>query len=331
MTHIVGIHSIPTHRGQLGEVRDADIYARWNPPIFKVVTIDNKVPYLEDIPPNALILVRNHPMSENYGTRGLAGIQGDFTDRAIYEPLYWAHWDGQPRESSPANTPYIPREGLQAELEISLDMVSRSVEYEILSPENIGYQHAQTCHEMALYCASQGIPLSRLIFEGLNEPQLWTDGERPELLARYYLAFLKGLHTFNLRGCVGNFGVGWPGNGGVQDAPVDWAFFKPVIDEMRPGDFLGLHEYWALNSPQQNWRWWAGRFLQCPYQVPILITECGIDTGVTGQWYGGWRDLPGGSEDEKAARYVDELLWYARQCAADGRIKAIFPFTYDCS
>jgi hypothetical protein len=97
---------------------------------------------------------------------------------------------------------------------------------------------------------------------------------------------------------------------------------------MQAGDYLATHEYWALNGPQQNWKWWAGRFLQCPYKVPMLITECGIDTGVTGQWYGGWDDLPG-TVDEKAKRYCDEIWWYAKQCAADGRIKGIFPFTYD--
>ena len=126
---------------------------------------------------------------------------------------------------------------------------------------------------------------------------------------------------------VGNFGVGWPGNSG-EDQPVDWDFFKPVIDTMQAGDYLGLHEYWALGGPQENWTWWAGRFLQCPYDVPILITECGIDTGVSGQAYGGWQNLPG-DEGQRAARYIDELWWYARHCLADGRVKGILPFTYD--
>ena len=191
----------------------------------------------------------------------------------------------------------------------------------------VGLEHANYCRLMADNAKRQGVPDSRLLFEGLNEPQLWA-GEPQALLNTYYGAFLHRLHEHGLRGVVGNFGVGWPGNGGVHDAPPEWKFFKPTIDAMLPGDYLGLHEYWALEGPQQNWRWWGGRFLQCPYRVPILITECGIDTGVTGNWYGGWGDLPG-SFEEKAARYAQELDYYARQCAADGRVHGIFPFTYD--
>ena len=63
--------------------------------------------------------------------------------------------------------------------------------------------------------------------------------------------------------------------------------------------------------------------------MPILITETGIDTGVTGNWYGGWRDLPGPNDNAKAMTYVYELLEYARACVKDGRVKQVFTFTYD--
>jgi hypothetical protein len=266
MSNMIGVHWIPTHRG--GE--DRERFAAWNPAWVKIVAVDERPPYLEDIPSSSQIVVRCHPLSENYGTRDL-------------------------RDAVAAVT--------------------------------IGNLHADACKRMADYCMSRGVPVTRLAFEGLNEPQLWST-EPPELVARYYFAFLKRLHEYGLAGVVGNFGVGWPGNGGVQDAPVQWDFFKPVANEMRAGDYLGLHEYWALNGPQENWRWWAGRFLQCPYRVPILITETGIDLGVTGQHYGAWWDLPGNTE-QKAARYVDELHWYVQQCKTDGRVQAVFPFTYD--
>jgi hypothetical protein len=263
---MISTHWIPDHRGP----EDKERFAWWKPPFVKIVCVDEKPPYTEDVPADSKIVVRNHPMSENYGVRSLP------------------------------------------------------------NPATTGTEHAAACKRMADYLAGKGVPASRLLFEGLNEPQVWNEAESPAKVAAYYKAFLLGLHSYGLHGVVGNFGVGWPGNGGVADAPPQWDFFKPVIDVMQPGDCLGLHEYWSLSGPEQNWRWWAGRFLQCPYNVPILITECGIDTGVSGTPYGGWRDLPG-TMDEKAARYVNELWRYADACSKDARVQGIFPFTYDMS
>jgi hypothetical protein len=314
---MISVHWIPTHRGQ----EDKERFAHWKPPFVKIVCVDEKPPYTEDIPAASLIVIRNHPMSELYGERGLAAIAGaegeDIT--AKYEAYFAAFHRLSPR------TAY--REGFAQTTTRSATGRSATAAA-LASPEQVGAEHAATCQRMAQYCESKGVARNRLLFEGLNEPQLWAN-EPPDLTARYYKAFLVGLHGYNLHGVVGNFGVGWPGNGGVNDAPPQWDFFKPVIDAFQTGDYLGLHEYWALNGPQQNWKWWGGRYLQCPYKVPILITECGIDTGVAGVWYGGWRDLPGDTMDAKAARYVDEIYWYAKQCSADGRIKGILPFTYD--
>lgn len=301
---MISVHWIPTHRGQ----EDAQRFIHWKPPFIKIVCIDERPPYLEDVPPGTIVDIRNHPMSEMYGNRGLAAIMNEIDVTNPYELYFASAYDGR-----------------YAWSDVSKDRIIFALS--VVNPEQIGLEHAMTCSRMASYCVSKRPDLT-YVFEGLNEPQLWSY-ETPDLVARYYTSFLNGLHGFGLRGVVGNFGVGWPGNGGVQDAPVQWDFFKPVIDVMLPGDYLGLHEYWALNGPQENWRWWAGRFTQCPYEVPILITECGIDTGVNGVWYGGWRDLPGNTTDQIAARYVDELYWYAEQCSHDNRVRAIFPFTYD--
>ena len=152
--------------------------------------------------------------------------------------------------------------------------------------KNLAQRHANMCNTMASWAESHGFPRSRLIFEGLNEPHYWSD-EPPAAVAEYYKWLTVFNHGFNTRTMEFNSGVGWPGNGGVQNAPPEWAWAKPTIDVMTAGDYLGSHEYWALNGPTENWKWWAGRFLQCPYQVPMVITECGIDTGVTGNWFGG--------------------------------------------
>jgi hypothetical protein len=280
---MISVHWIPTHRGQ----EDKERFAHWKPPFIKIVCVDEKPPYMEDVPASSTIIIRNHPLSELYGARGLAAISAVSEDiTAKYRPTL-------PSITKPSAS-YRDGFGQPAPQRRQ----SRAG----------GHRHAAACQRMAQYCESKGVARSRLLFEGLNEPQLWAN-EPPDLTARYYKSFLSGLHGYNLHGVVGNFGVGWPGNGGVNDAPPGWDFFKPVIDIMTAGDYLGLHEYWALNGPQQNWKWWGGRFLQCPYQVPILITECGIDTGVTGTWYGGWYDLQG-TMDQKAVRYVDEIYWY---------------------
>jgi hypothetical protein len=106
-------------------------------------------------------------------------------------------------------------------------------------------------------------------------------------------------------------------------------FMAPIVNEMIAGEYLGSHEYWWMDGPGQNWLWWAGRFMQSKFTVPRLITECGMDQGVVqGGMLGGWKNLPGTIE-EKAARYVGDLAWYANRLKIDGRVKAIFPFTFD--
>jgi hypothetical protein len=314
---MINPHWIPTHRGAEDKAR----FARWNPAYVKLVCIDERPPYLEDMPAGALIVIRNHPMSELYGNRSLTtspAAHGDPGETNLAEryDAYFAEWHAQRAVA-----------GMMRPSMFSAIAGGAGTSPQGRTPEAKGADHAACCTRMAAYAEAQGIPRGRLLFEGLNEPQLWAN-EPPALVARYYKAFLQGLHAQGLRGVVGNFGVGWPGNGGPAGAPPQWEFFAPVIEEMDDGDYLGLHEYWALNGPAENWRWWAGRFLQCPFDVRILITECGIDTGVAGPAYGGWCDLPG-AVDEKARRYVLELWEYARACAQDPRIRGIFPFTYD--
>ena len=97
-------------------------------------------------------------------------------------------------------------------------------------------------------------------------------------------------------GCVvSNLGVGWPGNTGPDTPPV-WDWFAPVAATMGNRDYLGAHEYCGLNGIMENWGWWLGRILKCPYKVPMLITEYGPpDGGVYGASHAkqGWRNYPG--------------------------------------
>ena len=313
MTNPASVHWIPVHVGEIGGKHDRDWFRLLDPAFVKVVTNDETIPHYEDIPAGAKIIVRNYPLSEQghdrgFSTRNTTGLEAQ---------------GGVPQTGSGRDR-LLSGLGAFSQVRTHNGMVLEGL---ASIPETVGAEHAVFCNGVAQWAEARGIVRSRLLFEGLNEPMLWST-EPPATVAAYYAAFLKGLHGYGLHGVCGNFGVGWPGNGGVQDAPVEWAAFQPMIDAMTDGDYLGLHEYWALEGPGQNWRWWGGRFLQCPYDVPILITECGIDTGVTGQFYGGWANLPG-QMTERAKRFVGELAWYWQQCRADGRVAAIFPFTYD--
>lgn len=317
MRNMLGTHLIPAHWGNFWGRHDADWIKAWAPRFVKVVCDDETVPHIAELPPAATIIVRNYPLSEQGHNRGFAAKSLSLTAAADM---------GLPQTGSGRD---LARggPGAFADAEALTGVVTRGMSD---LPEAVGVAHAQAHARTAAWCKAQGVDPARLIFEGLNEPLLWAT-EPPELVARYEAARLKEAHRLGLRCVIGNFGVGWPGNGGVQDAPVQWDFFRPAIAQMVAGDYMGLHEYWALQGPTQNWKWWGGRFTQCPYRVPILITECGVDTGVTGQWYGGWGDIPAATWDERAAKYVDWLLWYAGQALADGRVQCVLPFSYDCN
>lgn len=171
----------------------------------------------------------------------------------------------------------------------------------------------------------------RVLWEGLNEPHEWSD-EPAVLTAVYYAEFIARMAVQGLRTVALCLGVGWPGNGGITDAPPIWAPYEPIIAAIdRHGGYLGLHEYWSAQGPQSGWQWLAGRYTQCPYQVPILITECGIDAAVVqaGQYYG-YRGLS--PDGNVAARmFIDHLTWYDARLHEDPRIVGATVYTYDFS
>jgi hypothetical protein len=102
---------------------------------------------------------------------------------------------------------------------------------------------------------------------------------------------------------------------------------------MRDGDVLGLHEYFSTNGAQDGWRWLAGRYLQCPWQGPIVIGECGVNAAVAGPGieHYGFHGLGNGNLEVAAAKYLEYLRWYDEQLALDWRIQSAMMFTYDFS
>lgn len=110
--------------------------------------------------------------------------------------------------------------------------------------------------------------------------------EIPDHLATAYCRFecerLALMHAAGLRAVVGNFSVGTP------DLPT-WAAYRPMLQAMREGDLLGLHEYWSDHADLGN-HWHVGRWRLLPELdgIPIVVTECGRDV-VEGRGQPGWR------------------------------------------
>ncbi len=214
-----------------------------------------------------------------------------------------------------------------------------------------GRADADGCWASAQDASHRGFPIDHIVWECRNEGLLG-GSEPPALTAAYQAAFLGRLHEHGLRGACGCFGVGWPGTfGNDPRAGVDWDALQPILDAMnvpllasgapdlsaQTGDVLCLHSYWYLDGPNATWsngdmRWpqEGGRYLQCPWQVPILITECGVNQAVgTSLPNGGWQTLPGSSDDARAATYMGQLQWFDQQLMADPRVRAATIFTYD--
>jgi len=136
---------------------------------------------------------------------------------------------------------------------------------------------------------------ANIAFEGWNEV--------PDHQAVDYCQFevtrLQEMHAEGLRAIIGNFSVGTP------DLPV-WAVYKPMLDAMQPGDYVGLHSYWINHDDLSN-PWHVGRWRLVPELagVQLVITECGRDV-VEGSGHGGWKGQC------SAEAYLDELRAYGR-------------------
>jgi hypothetical protein len=173
-----------------------------------------------------------------------------------------------------------------------------------------------------------GFKVENQVFCGINEPTLY--GTRFEAnkaqVAAYYVAFLDTLRNHGLRGGALSLGVGWPNNAG-PDTRVRWEPFESVRQAIVRGNhYLILHEYWDIAGPQQNLGWWFGRFKQCPWDVPIIFGELGVDRGVQGPT---WQGTRGFSGHMSAEAYIQQLHWADRYLRADRRVHSAQVFTWD--
>lgn len=149
----------------------------------------------------------------------------------------------------------------------------------------------------------------------------------PEALRQYTIALCDEATTLNLRVGAMQLSVGWPDNDG-PNTPPNWSLFHGVDNAIRAnnGALVG-HEYWADSGPLENWGWWGGRILKCPWQVPIVIGECGIDMYVKdGSVPHASRGWLGRVEPE---RYAQELAEYVARMSEDSRFVGCCVFASD--
>lgn len=190
-------------------------------------------------------------------------------------------------------------------------------------PVGTGKRHAQ---EWAQHTPRLGFDRARTLVLGTNEPRVW----QPDMLAAvvpYTVAFCDECARLGLRAGALQLGVGWPANTG-PDTPPDWGPYAPVEAAIKRGNHaLICHEYWADAGPGENWGWWAGRSLKCPWDVPIVIGECGIDMYVKDASVEhnrrGWQGRV------SPERYAQELAEYTSRMSADPRFVGCCVFASD--
>ena len=266
MENIFGPHIMPYHWDTL---LDKPILEEWPDLSWVKIVWDGVPPYLSQIPKHVNLIVRSHPVSENFGNRNL------------------------------------------------------------LDPESaykIGIAHANTMADIVDEMVIEGWSKDRTYVEGLNEPQVWTPEESPQLTASYNIGFITGCMERGVRPCAYNFSVGWPTNHGITDGPVDWRPFMEGLALLEEsGGLLGSHEYFPHNGPGDGFLWETGRILQCPYKGRIAITECGMDNLLRNKTHhSGWKTEVSSEEYVRQLRWVADSLWIP-----DGRIVVAMPFTHD--
>lgn len=206
---------------------------------------------------------------------------------------------------------------------------SEQKEDAVLRPEETGRRHAD---EWArdLDGPYKQFDRSRVIASGINEPQLWADArwsasEYIKRFVAYEVSFADRLHEHRIAGALCRFSVGWPANMG-QGVPPDWAPFAPIRDAIVRGKhYLCVHEYWDERGPGFNAGWWANRVAKCPWNVPIIIGECGIDKYVADPSVG--MDRRGWLAWVPPEKYAEQVKQYLAML--DARVVGACVFTTD--
>ena len=234
------------------------------------------------------------------------------------QPTVFKIMDGGPNDYAWANA------NLPGSVVLARDWALSEQHGDMLAdPVGTGQRHAREwdAHQRRL-----GFDRARTLILGINEPRVWEAGV-PEALRLYTIALCDEAARLGLRVGAMQLSVGWPNNTG-PDTPPDWSPWHGVDEAIHRGHHaLVLHEYWADNGPGENWGWWAGRALKCPWQVPIIVGECGVDMYVKDASVPhnrrGWQGRM------HPTRYAQELADYTGRMSVDPRFVGCCVFASD--
>lgn len=190
-------------------------------------------------------------------------------------------------------------------------------------PMATGKRHAAEWND---HQSKLGFDRTKTLILGINEPKIWEAGV-PEALRIYTISLCYEAKKFNLRVGAMQLSVGWPNNTGPDTLP-DWSHWDGVDTAILANNgALICHEYWADQGPSENWGWWAGRVLKCPWQVPIVIGECGVDMFV--KTTSGDQQTRGWIGHMPPERYAAELWEYVGRMSVDRRFVGCAVFASD--
>ena len=189
-------------------------------------------------------------------------------------------------------------------------------------------------------------------WEGHNEP-VWTDEEGMGWYAQFEVERMQLMADLGLKCVIGNFATGTPN--------LDlWPAFLPALQIVKGYQaLLGLHEYscpwmwWMtgncqldpdLDEGDEGWTTLRYRKIYRQHlipnelgDVPLVITECGIDPGVSpkppGVTGGTWKQLGDfwaqhDNEPDKADYYCRQLVWYDEELQKDDYVVGATIFTW---
>lgn len=126
-----------------------------------------------------------------------------------------------------------------------------------------------------------------------------------------------------------NLPEGNPSDNGTGDPSVVAWKMRQLADGIQEADYLGLHAYWCPPDTPPEDPWHSLRYRDLMRFIrqdnkrvpPILLTEAGIDGGIIGRKWTGWRTL---SNQEQ---YTNDVIAFEAEVQKDAEVQAYFLFT----
>ena len=222
-------------------------------------------------------------------------------------------------------------------------LLSEQKEEMARNPRALALEHTERLNELRTHVGLKDHPNTYV--EGINEPNL-DAGQRPDPQGDGYQSWLDkskvlcshvDIYTTTLaqhsavidqKIMAYLFSVGWPFN--LYDGePPYWGFFERSLDALEEyPHWIGLHEYWPQEGPSWNAGWFAYRWKAMPRDIPVAITECGLDeyvkdANVSDPSDRGWKNFM------FAEKYTKQQHKYYRENLKDKRFEGQTPFTSD--